>query len=140
MTFYEITKEDHLLIDKAMDLINKNFDNKTFHHTVGCAVKTKSGKIITGMNCDAIHGSCAEFITIGKAISEGERDFDTIVAVQDKAPNGVVSPCGNCRQMLFEYAKDIKVIVNNEKNELVKVQITDLLPFAYELILFENLK
>lgn len=50
-----------------------------------------------------IHGSCAEYITMGIAISAGERDFETIVAVHEKAPNCVIPPCGNCRQMLYEY-------------------------------------
>ena len=92
----------------------------------------RNGKIYTGVNCDGIHGSCAEYITVGIAISAGERDFDTIVAVHDKAENCVVSPCGNCRQMLLEYAPNIKVILNNDDGEVVKVGIKDLLPFAWK--------
>ena len=87
------------------------------------------------MNCDGIHGSCAEYITMGIAISAGEREFDTIVAVHEKAPNGVVAPCGNCRQMLYEYCPDIKVIVNDESGKLIKVNSRDLLPFAWEPII-----
>ena len=61
----------------------------------------------------------------------GEREFDTIVAAHMKAPNNVVSPCGNCRQMLFEYCPDINVIVNDENGQLVKVTARELLPYAY---------
>lgn len=85
-----------------------------------------------GVNCDGIHGSCAEYITVGIAVSNGERCFDTIVAVHDKAPNKVIPPCGNCRQMLFEYCPDIKVIVNDENGKLVKIKARDLLPFAWQ--------
>lgn len=36
------------------------------------------------------------------------------------------------RQMLFEYCPDIKVIVNNNDEKLIKVKVRDLLPFAWE--------
>ena len=82
------------------------------------------------MNCDGIHGSCAEYVAVGTAISAGEREFDTIVAVHEKHLNGVIPPCGNCRQMLFEYCPDVKVIVNDDNGNLIKVHARDLLPFA----------
>ena len=72
---------------------------------------------------------------MGMVISAGEREFDTIVAVHEKAANGLLAPCGNCRQMLIEYAPDIKVILNNDRNEMIKVSIQDLLPFAWKPVI-----
>ncbi len=135
MKKYDITKNDRELIEIALEVLNKNFDDGVYNHTVGCALLCKSGKIYKGVNCDGIHGSCAEYITMGIAISNGEREFDTIVAVHDKAPNCVVSPCGNCRQMLFEYCPNIKVIVNDENGNLIKVTAKDLLPFAWQPVI-----
>lgn len=135
MKKYDITKNDRELIEIALEVLNKNFDDGVYNHTVGCALLCKSGKIYKGVNCDGIHGSCAEYITMGIAISNGEREFDTIVAVHDKAPNCVVSPCGNCRQMLFEYCPDIKVVVNDENDNLIKVTAKDLLPFAWHPVI-----
>lgn len=132
MKRYIVTKEDKELIAAGLDVLSKNFDDGVYHHTVGCALLCKNGKVYTGVNCDGIHGSCAEYITMGMAISAGEREFDTIVATHEKALNGVVPPCGNCRQMLFEYCPDIKVIVNDEEGNLIKVSARDLLPFAWE--------
>ena len=132
---YDITKNDRELIEIALEVLNKNFDDGVYNHTVGCALLCKSGKIYKGVNCDGIHGSCAEYITMGIAISNGEREFDTIVAVHDKSQNCVVSPCGNCRQMLFEYCPDIKVILNDENGELIKVTAKDLLPFAWQPVI-----
>ena len=100
-----------------------------------CGAKTEI--FIKGVNCDGIHGSCAEYITMGIAISAGERDFDTIVAVHDKHLNNIISPCGNCRQMLFEYCPNIKVIVNDNDGNLIKVKAKDLLPFAWEPVICE---
>lgn len=131
MTFYEITRQDRELISIALETLEKNFDDGVYHHTVGAALRCKSGKIYTGVNCDGIHGACAEYIVMGMAVSAGERGADTIVAVHEKAPNGVVSPCGNCRQMLLQYCPGIKVILNDENGRLVKVAVEELLPFAW---------
>lgn len=134
MNFYEITDKDKELIKVALNTLQNSFDDGIYHHTVGAALSCLNGKIYSGVNCDGIHGSCAEYITIGMAISAGERNFDTIVAVHDKAPNCLVAPCGNCRQMLIEYCPDIKVILNDESNKVVKAHIKDLLPFAWKSV------
>ena len=135
MTFYEITEQDKELIRIALEILEKNFDDGIYNHTVGAAVRCKNGKVYSGVNCDGIHGSCAEYITMGMAISEGEKDFDTIVAVHDRAPNCLVAPCGNCRQMLIEYCPDIKVILNDDNNKIIKVSIKDLIPFAWKPVI-----
>ena len=137
MEFFEITNEDKKLIEIALKTLENNFDDGVYHHTVGAAVRCKNGKVYAGVNCDGVHGACAEYIAVGVAISSGEREFDTIVAVHDKAPNYVISPCGNCRQMLMEYSPDIFVILNDEQNRLVKVRIEDLLPFAWKPVIVE---
>lgn len=130
MVFYEITAADRELIRIALDKIEQNFDHQRYNHTVGAAVRCKNGNIYAGVNCDGIHGACAEYVTMGIAISQGEREFDTIVAVHKDFPNQVIAPCGNCRQMLVEYCPDIRVILNDYDNHLVKVGIKDLIPFA----------
>ena len=135
MKRYKVNDTDKRLIAAGLDVLSKNFDDGVYHHTVGCALLCKNGKVYTGVNCDGIHGSCAEYITMGIAISAGERDFDTIVAVHEKATNGVVAPCGNCRQMLVEYCPNIKVIVNDDSGKLVKVTAADLLPFAWQPVI-----
>lgn len=134
MERYALTERDRELIAAGLEVLERNFDDGVYNHTVGCALLCKSGKVYAGVNCDGIHGSCAEYVTVGMAISAGEREFDTIVAVHDKAPNCVVSPCGNCRQMMLEYCPEVKVIVNDEQGNLIKVCARDLLPFAWQRI------
>lgn len=135
MVFYEIIEADRELIQRALETLKKNFDDGVYNHTVGAAIRCTNGTVYTGVNCDGNHGSCAEYITMGIAISAGEREFDTIVAVHEKMPNSVLAPCGNCRQMLVEYCPDIKVILNDDNNRLIKVQIKDLLPFAWKPVI-----
>lgn len=131
MKRFELTHADRELIERGLRVLEECFDDGVYHHTVGCALRGTDGRVYAGVNCDGIHGSCAEYITVGTAVSSGARAFDTIVAVHEKAPNGVVSPCGNCRQMLVEYCPDVKVIVNDEEGHLIKVAARDLLPFAW---------
>ena len=134
MKRFIIDDSDKKLIAIGLEVLKENFDDGVYRHTVGCALMCKNGRIYKGVNCDGIHGSCAEYITIGTAIAAGEREFDTLVAIHDKSLNFVVSPCGNCRQMLFEYCPDIKVILNDENGKLIKVKAKDLLPFAWKSV------
>ncbi len=127
----QLTESDRMLIQLALETLHRNYDDKVYYHTVGAAIRCTNGSIYTGVNCDGIHGSCAEFIAIGAAITAGERQFDTIVAVHQQAPNQLVPPCGNCRQMLFEYCPDVQVILNDEQGHPIKAAIRDLLPLPY---------
>jgi len=131
MEFFDISEQDKELIKLALEVLEKNFDDGVYNHTAGSAIRCKDGSVFLGVNCDGIHGSCAEFISIGAAITAGQRDFDTIVATHDKAHNCLLPPCGNCRQMLVEYCPDIKVILNDSSGNIVKVKVSELLPLAY---------
>lgn len=131
MRTYDVNEEDRMMIKKAYETLDRARVEGNFFHTVGCCLKTTKGNFYTGVNCDCIHGSCAEFIAVGNAVSSGEHDFDTIVSVHPDGPAGLFSPCGNCRQMLMEYSPDVKVILANEEGEIIKTDIKELLPLAW---------
>jgi cytidine deaminase len=126
------SKADVALIEAARDAIRKNYDAATENHTVGSALRCGSGQIYVGVNVYSLHGACAEFIAVGAAITAGERGFTTIVAV--RGPNGeeILPPCGNCRQMLADYAPDCDVIVPVDEGA-AKIKARDLLPFPYRV-------
>ncbi len=98
--------------------------------TVGCALRSKNGSVYRAVSCYGIYGSCAERSAMDIAMSAGEREFETIVVVHENALNYVVSPCGRCRQMLYEHCPDIGVIVNDDNGALLKVTARDLLPYV----------
>jgi len=127
---YVLDSQDQQLIDAASTVLEQNYDAE--RHTVGAAVLTGSGKIYSAVNVESVgYGPCAEPIAIGSAISAGERELLCIVAVgNEQSPHGLLSPCGNCRQLLSEYAPDCMVIIEHE-SRLVKVRVRDLLPDAY---------
>ena len=130
MRTYELDSHDQQLIDAASSVLEQNYDAE--RHTVGAAVLTGSGKIYSAVNVESVgYGPCAEPIAVGSAISAGERELLRIVAVgNEKVPHSLLSPCGNCRQLLSEYAPDCMVIIDRPTGP-VKVRVGDLLPEAY---------
>ena len=125
-----LTDEDYELIEKAQKALKLNYDGENQNHTVGAAIRCKDGKIYVGVNIYSLHGACAEQVAIGTAITDGQRDFDAIVAVRGKEGEEVIPPCGNCRQMLHDYMPDCDIILLIE-GKLKKVKAKELLPFAY---------
>ena len=128
-----LTEKDHELIQAAREIISKNYDGKDFLHTVGAALRAKSGKIYVGVNVYSLHGTCAEQVALGAAITNGEREFVSVVAVRGPHGEEVLPPCGNCCQILKDYAPECAVILSDEGDGL-KVKSHELLPFAYKVI------
>lgn len=105
-------------------------DFSGFH--VGAALLTSAGKIITGCNIESASYSltiCAERTAIFKAISENENDFTAIAITSDSEDH--CSPCGACRQVIYEQCGDIDVVMINSKDEILIKKITELLPMAF---------
>ncbi|MGA8358546.1 MAG: cytidine deaminase [Xanthobacteraceae bacterium] len=107
---------------------------------VGAALRTRSGKIFTGVNLDAYLGRmavCAEAVALGRAVVDvGDDGIDLIVAVRHPPPAdkdqtiAVVSPCGACRELIFDYDRKARVIVPSGRGAAV-APIADLLPNKY---------
>ncbi|MGC2591437.1 MAG: cytidine deaminase [Xanthobacteraceae bacterium] len=107
---------------------------------VGAALRTRSGKIFTGVNLDAYLGRmavCAEAVALGRAVVDvGDDGIDLIVAVRHPPPGdkdqtiAVVSPCGACRELIFDYDRKARVIVPSGRGAAV-APIADLLPNKY---------
>ncbi|MCQ4084974.1 cytidine deaminase [Streptomyces sp. RB6PN25] len=104
------------------------------NHTVAAAAHARDGRIVTGVNVYHFTGGpCAELVVIGAAAAQGAYELDMIVAVGDGG-RGVIPPCGRCRQVLFDYAPGIKVVIKGQAGEgerLRAVPVADLLPEAY---------
>jgi cytidine deaminase len=103
------------------------------HFMVGAALRTTDGKIYTGCNVEsASYGLtvCAERIAIWKALSEGERDFTDLAVVVDT--EHLTPPCGTCRQIIWEYCRQAKVVLGNLRGEREELSIKDLLPRAFD--------
>ncbi len=127
----ELSLEDKELIALAKEAIEKNYDGKEFLQTVGAALRCQDGKVFVGVNVYSLHGTCAEQVALGCAITAGERKFETIVAVEGKTGK-ILSPCGNCRQVLSDYMPEAYVIVSQD-GKIGKIKAKELLPLAYHV-------
>lgn len=101
------------------------------NYLVGAALLASTGEIYLGCNIEnAAYPAtiCAERVALVKAVSEGKRTFKAIVVVTD---NGGY-PCGTCRQMLFEFAPDLKVIIADGESTIKhEIPLSQLLPEGF---------
>jgi cytidine deaminase len=133
----ELTAEDHALVQAAHDLIRERYVENRHH--IAAALRTKSGRIHTGLHLDTYVGRasvCAEAVAVGTAMAAGDRDIVAIVSVRHPRPSEankkiqVVSPCGICREMLADFAPGCRVIVPRDGG-LTAVAPAELLPNKY---------
>jgi cytidine deaminase len=101
---------------------------------VGAALLTKSGEIISGANVEsASYGltCCAERVALFNALTTGRKKFVAIAVVA--RCNGGPMPCGACRQLLAEYAPDVKVLIADSGNleKIREFTVGHLLPSAF---------
>ena len=102
------------------------------HFPVGAALECSDGTVFTGCNIENAAYSptlCAERVAVGKAVSEGRRDFVRI-AVAGRGEDFCV-PCAVCRQVLYEFAPDMEVISLNGKGEELARTLRELLPHGF---------
>ena len=100
-------------------------------YAVGAALLTAQGNVFTGCNVEnASYGLtlCAERVAITKAVSEGEKEFDSLTVVTG---NGG-SLCGACRQVLREFGGSITVHIADTDGAITSTTAADLLPDAFE--------
>ncbi len=127
----ESTASESVLITAANEAKEKS-EAKFSHFRVGVALETSSGGIYSAFNIEASSyglSMCAERIAIWKAITSGESHFTRIAIVSDA--EDFCTPCGACRQVLYELAGDIQVYMTNAKGELKKERLSSLLPEAF---------
>lgn len=100
---------------------------------VGAALETADGVIVAGCNIEnATYGLtlCAERVAMFKALSDGHRTFRRIAVVADTvAPT---PPCGACRQILWEFAGDIEVVLANLEGVTARLTLAELLPHPFD--------
>ena len=100
---------------------------------VGAALMTKDGKIFKGANIENASfgaGICAEQVAVSAAVSAGEKEFDAIAVVSGE---GSAWPCGICRQFMYEFSPEMKVITGDDEDHLEVYELAELLPKGFVL-------
>jgi cytidine deaminase len=103
------------------------------HFLVGAALEAGDGRVFTGCNVEnATYGLtvCAERVALFKAISEGARTFTRMAVVADTAVP--TPPCGACRQLLWEFAGNLEIVLGNLTAECGRHELKDLFPLPFD--------
>ena len=100
------------------------------NYQVGAALLCANGKVIHGCNIESKAyptTMCAERVAIYSAVSRGITKFISIAVVtQDGA-----TPCGSCRQVMYEYAGNIPVYIADLDGNENCIQLNELLPHPF---------
>ena len=132
-----LSEIDRKLVEAASEAIRRRYRHDW--QEVGAALRLRNGKIFTGVSLDAYLGRmavCAEAVALGQAVTQGEAGIDTIVAVRHPAPGeksrdiAVVSPCGACRELIWDYDRNARVLVPGPDGPQA-VGVAELLPNKY---------
>lgn len=107
------------------------------HYAVGAALRTKSGKVYMGCNIEnnGIQAICAERTAFLKALSEGEREFESITVLGAPAGENAVNeclPCGYCRQFINEFVDENFKIYVKQNEDIREYSMEDLLPHSFK--------
>ena len=100
--------------------------------SVGAAVICDDGSVYTGCNVENASypcGICAERTAVAKAVSEGKRKFRMIAVTGSSAEK--CTPCGICRQFLYEFSPDMSVLCGNDAGEFDEIKLSELLPCGF---------
>ena len=101
---------------------------------VGAALRTPDGQVFAGVNVENASyglGRCAEQSAVQAMATAGARAFTDIVVYSEATPPA--SPCGACRQVLFEFAPDARVVCVNQHGDVVSGYVKDFLPHGFRL-------
>ena len=119
---------------EAAQTVQKNAYVPYSNFRVGAALRGASGKVYQGANVEnASFGltRCAEQSAVQALASAGERSFSELVVYTDAETPA--SPCGACRQILFEFAPGADVYLVNAAGKTKTFKVRDLLPDGFAL-------
>jgi cytidine deaminase len=99
---------------------------------VGAALQTKAGRVFHGCNVEnCTYGLtvCAERVALLSALAAGEREFTAVAVVtQSEEPS---TPCGPCRQLMWEFCGDIDVTLANLAGQKIEYKLSQLFPHPF---------
>lgn len=140
-SFASIPSEGQILL-LAASAVKEHAYNPYSHFFVGAALLTYSDDIVTGTNYEsASYGAtiCAERAAIVAANTKGFRQFKALAVIARGEANDMpetCSPCGLCRQLLFEAAElsggDFVCYLSNTAMTKIRVTtVTELFPLPF---------
>jgi len=128
------TEQRHELM-RAAEGATKNAYAPYSEFRVGAAILTASGEMFSGCNVEnASYGmtNCAERTAIFSAVAKSGPELEIVAVAVAKASGVPCSPCGACRQVIYEFGPDA-IILFQGANGPKEAHITELLPEGFRL-------
>lgn len=123
-----------IMIGEAKKALPHSYAPYSNYH-VACCIRTDNNNLYTGVNVEnSSYGLtvCAETSAISQFIAAGKRTIKDVVLLNHE--NTFCTPCGGCRQRIFEFStSETRIHMCNDEKILKTVTMDDLLPFAFNL-------
>ena len=136
--YHELSAEDLALTDAALEATRRSYAPYSRFH-VGAAALLENGIVVTGTNQENVaspSGLCAERTTLFYANSQYPDVPVVALAIASSDTEGILSPCGACRQVMLEtekrFGKPMRVLLCGAEEVIVVESARDLLPFAFD--------
>jgi cytidine deaminase len=129
----ELTPEEAASLLEAARQVRRNSYSPYSRFPVGAALLAADGRLFTGVNVENASyglGTCAERSAVARAIAEGTRAFRAVAVVGPRDDEPCL-PCGSCRQILYEFAPDLHVVVTGDEAGPRVHRLRALLPEAF---------
>ncbi len=122
---------DAELIARAREMTQRSYAPFSHYH-VGAALLGSDGAVYTGCNIEsATYGAtiCAERAAICAAFAAGCHSFTRAAIIADR--NELCTPCGICRQLLFEFSDHLVVLCCSADGQVLRLSAEELLPHGF---------
>ncbi len=96
---------------------------------VASVIEDASGGVHPGVNVESVSYGltlCAERNSLFGALARGAHAFRRLAVISERLKP--VLPCGACRQVLFEYAPDLVIVVEGPDGRAEEIPLRELLP------------
>ena len=128
---------DQELVERAFTMLARSYVPYS-HFPVGAALEGADGVVYTGCNVENASftpTSCAERTALFTAVADGVTEFTDIAVVgsrRGEVNEQITSPCGVCRQALFEFGgAELNVIMAKTPEDFIERSMDELLPFGF---------
>ena len=102
------------------------------HYHVGAALLGRNGKVYGGCNIESAAYPatlCAERAALACAVADGCTDFEKLAVIA--SGEALCTPCGICRQLLYEFAPDMAVLCCRGDQSWEELSMRELLPYGF---------